>query len=296
MIVPICFDSFGVRSQATLIRTNINILIDPSAALAPRRYGLKPSEIERKALEFYLTKIFEFIKLADLIFITHYHWDHVLHYKRNYEIFKGKTIILKDYKKMHKSAKKRGKIVEEKLKDLAKIEFVDNGIKEFDNCYIEIREFWHGEENSKLGKVNTIFIEYKNYSILYFSDNFLLDSLNYAIEKSPKFAILDGFPTIFLNKKYSLETFLKFKENVKKFIEKTNVKQIILDHHIVRDLNYKEKIEDLIEFSNSLGTKICTAAEFIGLKNLFLEALRKYIYKGWEIDLKKYFESYEKIL
>jgi predicted metallo-beta-lactamase superfamily hydrolase len=42
-IVPLAFDSFGVRSMSTFVETDdLRILIDPGVALAPIRYGLEP--------------------------------------------------------------------------------------------------------------------------------------------------------------------------------------------------------------------------------------------------------------
>jgi predicted metallo-beta-lactamase superfamily hydrolase len=46
----IAFESFGVRSQATLVYTgDVKIAIDPAVSLAPRRFGLPPhaKEVER---------------------------------------------------------------------------------------------------------------------------------------------------------------------------------------------------------------------------------------------------------
>lgn len=295
-ILPISADSLGIRSFCVLVDFNkVKILIDPSAALAPRRYGLKPTDLEKNALNFYLNKIKEISKICNLIVVTHYHWDHVIHYKKQefYEIYKNKIVILKDYKEMHIRAKIRGKKVEEKIKEYAKeIYFYSDKSFEFENVYIELKNFWHTIENSKVGKVNVVYLENEK-SIIYFSDNCLFDSLQYAIEKNPDFAILDGFPTYQVGKIYEENQFLKFKENLKKFIEKTKVKEIILDHHLVRDLNYQQKILDLIEFSISHGVKIFTCAEYLGLRNLLLEALRKFIYSGWRTNLNEYFEKYQ---
>ena len=51
-VLPIASDSLGVRSMATYVETkDCKILIDPSAALGPKRYGLPPSEQEIDALK-----------------------------------------------------------------------------------------------------------------------------------------------------------------------------------------------------------------------------------------------------
>ncbi len=50
-IVPLAFDSFGVRSMATFVETdNLRILIDPGVSLAPIRYGLEPHPLEWERL------------------------------------------------------------------------------------------------------------------------------------------------------------------------------------------------------------------------------------------------------
>lgn len=46
-IVPLAFDSFGVRSMATFVETDdLRILIDPGVSLMPSRYGLEPHLLE----------------------------------------------------------------------------------------------------------------------------------------------------------------------------------------------------------------------------------------------------------
>jgi len=48
-IKPIAFDSFGARSLCTLVETkDVIIIVDPSVALGPKRYGLPPHEIKIK--------------------------------------------------------------------------------------------------------------------------------------------------------------------------------------------------------------------------------------------------------
>jgi len=62
-------------------------------------------------------------------------------------------------------------------------------------------------------------------------------------------------------------------------MEKTNIKNIVIDHHLLRDLNFKEELKDVYKFGEQLGVKVITAAEFLGKKNLQLEAHRKELLK-----------------
>jgi predicted metallo-beta-lactamase superfamily hydrolase len=53
----------------------------------------------------------------------------------------------------------------------------------------------------------------------------------------------------------------------------------MLDHHLVRDLHYSSKIEEVYKKAKSLNKNIITAAEFLGKEPEFLEARRKEFYK-----------------
>jgi len=48
---------------------------------------------------------------------------------------------------------------------------------------------------------------------------------------------------------------------------------------LTRDLEYKQKIEAIVEKARSMGRNITTAAEYMGMKPDLLEARRKEIYE-----------------
>ncbi|MEM0457888.1 MAG: MBL fold metallo-hydrolase, partial [Sulfolobales archaeon] len=73
----IAFESLGVRSMSTFIETRDALIhIDPGVSLAPRRYGLPPHEIELKRLDESSKEIYEMARDAEILIITHYHYDH----------------------------------------------------------------------------------------------------------------------------------------------------------------------------------------------------------------------------
>jgi predicted metallo-beta-lactamase superfamily hydrolase len=301
-VLPIAYDSFGVRSMATFVTTkNLKIFLDPGVALAPIRYGLRPTREELMALELAKEEVIKFCRLADIVIVTHYHYDHHPYpedEKMYKECFTDKIVLAKDINNnVNFSGRKRGKIFEDKLKGLAKsLEYADGREFDFNSVHISISPaVWHGDVGSKVGKVIMVFIEDKNDSFLFGSDAQSLadpSALKWVEEKDPKFLIVDGYPTIFLGWKFKESSFFSAKRNLKEVIENVNAKQIILDHHIVRDLNYKERIEDVIEDAEKFGKKINTAAEFLGMENLFLEGWRKEIYKNErKVDVNKYFKN-----
>ncbi len=299
-VIPLSFDSFGIRSMATFIETkDVNILIDAAAALGPKRYGLKPTKEEFEALEISKEIIFEVGRLADILIVTHYHYDHHPYPwdEKLYSIYENKIILVKDINKdINQSGKKRGKIFEAKIKNKSKLEYADGKSFEFGNTFISFSNpVWHGDVGSAVGKVLMVYIEENENSVLFGSDAQSLadiDALKFVIERNPKLLILDGYPTVFVGWKMSYESFLKAKKNLKDAIFNTDAKKIILDHHIVRDVDYKSKMEDVFEIANDLKKEIKTAAEFLELENFLLEAWRKEIKEGRKIvDVREYFSK-----
>jgi predicted metallo-beta-lactamase superfamily hydrolase len=69
------------------------------------------------------------------------------------------------------------------------------------------------------------------------------------------------------------------KENLVRILSESKVKTVILDHHLVRDLQYLNKIEEVAREARILKKKLITAAEFLGKEPEFLEAKRKEFYK-----------------
>ena len=86
-IYPIAAESLGTRSFAHLVVTgSVNILIDPSVSLSPKRFSLKPLPIELAAAWVSRQLILEFAEMVDIIIQTHYHADHyTLGITRRYE-------------------------------------------------------------------------------------------------------------------------------------------------------------------------------------------------------------------
>ncbi|MDI6806337.1 MAG: MBL fold metallo-hydrolase [Candidatus Aenigmarchaeota archaeon] len=302
-ILPLAYDSFGVRSMCTLVSfKNLKIMIDPGVALGPTRYGLKPTKEELRALELCKKQVMKISKLTNVAIVTHYHYDHHP-YPQDEEMYKecfsNKIVLAKDINKnINFSGKRRGKIFEGKIKNLAtSLEYADEREFEFNNVRISFSPaVWHGDVGSKVGRVIMVFIKSGNDSFLFGSDaQSLADplALKWVKEKNPKFLIVDGYPTIFIGWRLGEKLFEAAKGNLKEAIEAIDANQIILDHHIVRDIEYKERMKDVFEVAKRLNKKINTAAEFLGIEDFFLEAWRKEIYeKKRKIDVDTYFKKF----
>lgn len=115
-ILPIYFDSMGAKSMCTFVQTpDIKILIDPGAAIMQPSYPLEEEEKEA-FLEVAIERIKDYCKKADVVIITHYHYDHHKKPSELPEAYSGKKLYIKDPNKwINYSQWERARILYEEL-------------------------------------------------------------------------------------------------------------------------------------------------------------------------------------
>lgn len=285
-IIPLAGDSLGTRSVATLIKIKgLRVLIDPGVSLGPKRYGLPPHELELKAYHNQWSKVVSEAKKADVLIISHYHYDHYNPFE-HLEIYKNKTVFVKNpARDVNQSQKKRAKEFLELIEGMPKkLEYADGSdfkIKGADLSFSPA--VFHGPLNTKLGYVMMTSIKSGKSCFVHASDSqgpSVKKTTDWILDQKPEVVWLDGVATLFLGWMEDPKILdLANKEEIR-LLESKNIKKIILDHHIVRDLNYKKKIEPVINKARELKKELLTSAEFLGRKPEFLEALRKQLWKG----------------
>ena len=277
-IVPIASDSLGVRSMATLVETNdCKILIDPSAALGPKRYGLPPTPQELNTLIKAKNKISEIASSCNILVISHYHYDH---YDPAETFYKNKTVFAKDTNKnINKSQTERGTEFNKIVKDACKLIYCDDSTHKFGATKIIFSPpFFHGPTNVRLGYVIMTTVDDGKFKFLHASDvqgPVTEDAKDYIIAQKPDLLIMDGPPTLFLGWKFSQKSLQDASDNMVEILEKVGC-EIILDHHLLRDLKYKDRFPTPYEVGKE---NVKTFAEYLGEKNNTLEAHRKEL---WE--------------
>ncbi len=283
-IIPLAFDSLGVRSVATFVETDdVNILIDGGCALGPRRYSLPPHPLEWKKLEELSEIIISHAMIADVLIISHYHYDH--YFPAEPEIFKGKIALVKHpEEKINKSQYNRSHDFLPRIESIVKkLEYADNKNFKFGKTKLKFSPpVWHGKKGTKLGYVIMVSIDDGKERFIHGSDaqGPVEDkTTEWIISEDPDILFQDGVATLFLGWRESPKLLEYGNKNCIKILEQTKVKKMVLDHHIVRDLKYKEKIRPVLEKAKELGKEFITAAEFAGLKPNFLEARRKELYQ-----------------
>lgn len=278
----IAADSLGTRSMATSVEAgNLKIFIDPAAALGPSRYGMPPHRIEIERLQQHWSEIKRKAVKADVLIITHYHYDH--HNPFEPEIFKGKHVIIKNPKEnINKSQKERASFFLEGIKKLAKKVATADG-KSFNFEGVKIicsSPVFHGT-SSKLGYVVEVAVEEGEEKFLFTSDvegPSIGEQAEFIIGQNPSTLYLDGPLSYMLGYRYSHEALDISIKNMVRIIEETRIKHFIVDHHLLRDLNWKERIKEVFRAAKKRKVNLTTAAGFMGKEIETLEARRRELY------------------
>lgn len=286
-IIPLAFDSMGARSMCTYVETEeVRIIIDPGVALGPKRHGLPPHPLEYRRRDELWEKVKKYATLADIVVITHYHYDH--HDPSEPEIYRDKVVLLKHPKeKINFSQKKRSAFFIKQLEEIPRsIDFADGKSYEFGNTILKFSQpVFHGTSD-KLGYVIEVFVDDGKGSFLYSSDvegPTQKHQLDFMLECNAEIVFIDGPMTYMLGYRFSGKSFEESLNNLIALIERTDIKKLVLDHHLTRDLHWVEKMSAVFEKGEEHGVKVTSAAKFAGLKEELLEAHRKDLYKKYPV-------------
>ena len=281
-VKPVAFDSMGVRSMATLVKVkDFSLFIDPGVALGPKRYGLPPHPVELEAERRFWEEVKEKASKCEVIAITHYHYDH--HNPRDVDFLRGKTLLVKHpSQKINQSQRKRAAFFLSKVEKFCKVEYADGREFEFDGVSLAFSQpVFHGT-NSRLGYVVEVLVDDGKERFLHTSDvegPSLKHQLEFMIESDAETVFVDGPMTYMLGYRYSQASLEASVNNLIELIERTGVKNLILDHHLTRDLKWREAMSPVFERGEESGVKVCSAAEYAGVEENLLEARRKELYE-----------------
>ncbi len=295
-VVPLAAESLGVRSMCTYVETpDVKILLDAGVSLCPNRFRLPPHPEEFKAIALCRRRIAEASEKAEIITISHYHFDH---HTPSYEdwlcnwteatetarqIYEGKTILMKNPKeKINYSQRRRGWMFQKTSGKFAeKIQVADEKTFTFGKLTkVRFSEpVFHGVENSVLGWVLMTTIEYESEKFMFAPDvqgPMCSHTLELVLIEKPQLIMIGGPPLYLSGFRVKEEDIQSGLENLGKIVEA--VPSTILEHHILRDKDWREKTRSVLEKASMCGHKVFTAAEFLEGKNLFLEAERKQLF------------------
>jgi predicted metallo-beta-lactamase superfamily hydrolase len=302
-VLPLAFESFGVRSMATLVETDdVRLVIDPGSALGPR-FKLSPHESEYMALAQSRQVILDAARDADVLTISHYHFDH---YVPSFEdwfwtwsspelaerLYRGKLILVKDISSnINLSQQKRGYVFQKLNSRVAKeIRVADGKSFKFGHTTLKFsRPVFHGPPESQLGYVLMLTIQTPGCSVVHASDvQGPIDNTTLAlIMKQRPDALLVGGPPIYLKGfKIDEEILVKACNNMIKIAGKVPLS--IVDHHLLRSLEYREYLKPVHAEAERSGHRVLSASELIGQAPQLLEARRNELHKQKPVEREWY--------
>jgi predicted metallo-beta-lactamase superfamily hydrolase len=259
-ITPLAAESFGVRSMCTLVETqNVTLLLDAGVSLCPYRFHLPPHPIEFKAIDRIRRRIAEAADKADVVTISHYHFDH---HTPSYEdwlvnwtelnetarqIYHDKKVLMKNPReKINASQRQRAWLFQKTGGKYAKsLETADNKAFTFgDGTVLRFSEAVpHGPDDTTLGWVVMALVECGDERFMF----------------APDVA--------------QLQLGLRNLTEIVKSVPLT-----ILEHHALREEAWQQRTKRVCDKAAENRHRVMTAAEFMGQDNNFLESKRRKLY------------------
>jgi len=271
-VIPLGADSLGVRSMATFVEVGrTGILVDPGATLAPARFGLPPTEEEWEALRRVNDRISAYATRAQLVFVSHYHEDH---FRSDPASYVGRLVLAKDPRRMVQGQQaRRGVELWRALSGHARVETADAAVRREAELTLEASPpLAHGVEGTALGYVValTVIDHAERERFVFASD--VQGPLSpvaaaYLARQRPTLLYLSGPPS-YLEHAVGTAAIDRAVEHLLRIIGATGCR-VILDHHALRDLRWRERLGRLLETG-----RVTTAAGHIGLADTLLEAGR----------------------
>ena len=281
-VTPLAFESLGVRSMATHIEVrDLNIVIDPAVALAPKRFGLPPHPVEEEAKAELWRRIKEHATGADVLIVTHYHYDHID--PKELEIYAGKTVLMKHPKRMiNRSQRERAALILSQLKGLAdEIKYADGRSFEFGGAEIRFsKPVPHGMTATR-GYVIEVSVR-ADETFLFTSDvqgPLLEEQVEFILSEKPDLVFVDG-PTTYIDSPYLPVELREANENLVQIVREAGISLMVVDHHLTRDLDYRDRIQPVYEAGDELGVTVECAAEYSNVEPHMLEARRQELYEA----------------
>jgi predicted metallo-beta-lactamase superfamily hydrolase len=281
-IKPLAFESMGTRGMATSVVTrDCILLIDPGVNLASRRFGLPPHPMEVGRRRDHWAKIKHYAEHSDILILTHYHFDHFN--PEEPEIYRDKTVIVKDSKAhVNRTQRVRAEPFLKKLRGLAKETLIaDGGEFNFGETRIRFSPAVSHGPSPKMGYVVQVCIQEDEEKFLHTSDvqgPATEQQRDFVLQQNAQVVFCDGPVTYLLGRRYSQGSFRKAVGYLREIVEKSQVKRLVLDHHLLRELKWKSRVAEVFSTARSRGVEVLTAAEFAGVRDDLLEARRRQLY------------------
>jgi predicted metallo-beta-lactamase superfamily hydrolase len=295
-VTPLAAESFGVRSMCTLIETpDVTVLLDAGVSLCPYRFSLPPHPIEFKTIDRLRRRIAEAADKAEVITISHYHFDH---HTPSYEdwlvnwteatetarqIYQDKNVLMKNPReKINASQRQRAWLFQKTGGKYAKtLETADGKTFTFGKeTVLRFSEaVTHGPDGSTLGWVVMALFECEGERFMFAPDvqgPMSTHTVELIKAAKPQVIMLGGPPFYLGGFKVDEAQLQLGLRNMVAVVE--TVPLTILEHHALRDASWLQRTKQVYDKAAKTGHRVMTAAEFLEQENNFLESKRKTLY------------------
>ena len=290
-VTPLAAESLGVRSMCTFVETpDVKVLLDPAASLGPSRWGLPPHPREYEALAECRERISKVAEKADVVTISHYHFDHHTPSFTDWfcnwssaeiaeEIYEEKMVLAKNYRsEVNYSQRQRGWMFRRTAGKCAKtLEIADGRAFEFGDTKLRFSEpVFHGAKDTFLGWVLMATIDHGGERMMFTSDveGPMYDpTLMLILGAAPDLLIVGGPPLYLAESKVDDADIRRGMENLEELVK--SVPTTILEHHILRDGEWRAACQGLFDTASKASHSVFTAAEFLEQENNLLECHRR---------------------
>jgi predicted metallo-beta-lactamase superfamily hydrolase len=309
-VTPLASESLGVRSMCTLVETSdVRVLLDAGVSLAPYRFSLLPHPIEFQTIARLRKRIEEASERAQVVTISHYHFDH---HTPSYEdwlvnwteatesarqIYQDKLVIMKNPKdKINPSQRERAWMFQKTGGRYAmKLSVADGREFVFGETVLRFSEaVSHGSKDAVLGWVVMASIECDGECFMHAPDvqgPISAKTVEVILAEKPDVLMVGGPPFYLGGFKVEEAQIQIGLSNLIKIVE--SVPLTILEHHALRDAQWRVRAESVFNASDQAGHLLLTGAEYSGVKDVFLESKRKELYA--EFPPSAEFEKWTKV-
>jgi len=128
-----------------------------------------------------------------------------------------------------------------------------------------------------VGWVISVVVEHGGAKLIYSSDlqgPIIEDYAAWLEREDPDLLVLDGPPTYLLGYMLNKTNLSRAVENICLIVRETRADPIILDHHLLRDTRYRERLAPAYEAASEAGKRLLTAAEWLGREPVALSVAR----------------------
>ncbi len=231
---------------------------------------------------------------ADVVAITHYHFDHYTPSHEDWlcnwsdaevarKVYEDKLVLVKSFRRAVNASQRRRGWVFTKTggKYARRLDFADNQTYEFGDTTLKFSSpVPHGRAKTPLGWLVMLTVTHGDERVMFASDvQGPCDDavLQMIVAEKPHLLIISGPPSYLLDYKIDNCQLQQSLRNLEALAR--TVPTVIVEHHLLRDALWETKAEKVLEAADLAGNRVVTAAAFLGRENQLLEAERRALFK-----------------